>query len=344
MQLWESIEQGKTYIIAEMSANHGNSLENAKKIVHKAKEAGADCLKIQTYTADTLTIDCRNEYFEIHNGLWDKQYLYDLYRKASTPWEWQQVIKEECDKCKIDFLSTPFDNTSVDFLCQLGADVIKIASFEIVDLPLISYAASKNKTMIISCGMATKTEIEEAVEACRRQGNDKIVLLKCCSEYPADLSSMNLVTIPDMIQEFHVPVGLSDHSLGNVAAVVGCSLGASVIEKHICLGREIVTPDSEFSLTPTEFQEMVNAVRSTELSKGQISYGPTEKEKSSMVFRRSVFAVETIEVGEKFTEKNIRIIRPGYGVLPKYYEQLLDKTSHRTIHRGEPILYSDLEN
>lgn len=343
MKLWDSVEKKKTYIIAEMSANHAGELETAKEIIRQAKLAGADCLKIQTYTADTLTIDCKNDYFEIHSGLWEKQYLYDLYEKAATPWEWQLELKAECDKHGLDFLSTPFDSTSVDFLCQIGVGAFKIASFEIVDLPLIAYAASKMKPMILSCGMATKEEISDAMAACRKQGNDQIILLKCCSAYPADLRDMNLLTIADMIKEFQVPVGLSDHSLGNVAAIVGCSLGAAVIEKHFCLTREIATPDSDFSLTPEEFHALVQAVRDTESVKGSIKYGPTDHEKESMNFRRSIFAVKDIKKGERFTPENMKIIRPGHGLAPKCFESLLDRKSPRDIQRGEPIKKSDLE-
>ncbi len=335
MKIWD-------YIIAEMSANHGGDIDRAKEIVQMAKKAGADCLKIQTYTADTLTIDCRNQYFEIHNGLWDKQYLYDLYEKAATPWEWQEELKTECENLGMDFLSTPFDKTAVDFLEQLGVDAYKIASFEIVDIPLISYVASKGKTMILSCGMASKEEIKEAIEACWNQNNRKIILMKCCSEYPANLSNMNLVTISDMLEFFKIPVGLSDHSMGTLASIVGCSMGAVAIEKHFCLSREFKTEDSAFSLTPDEFEELVSSIRTVEKIKGNVLYGATENEENSMVFRRSIFAIKDIEIGECFTEDNIRIIRPGYGLKPKYYTQLLGKRAGRTISKGEPILYKDM--
>ena len=225
-RLFEKIDRNEVYMIAEMSANHGGSIENALEIVRRSADAGADCIKIQTYTADTLTIDCDNEYFRIHGGLWDGYKLYDLYREAATPWEWQERIKEECNRYGVDFLSTPFDNTAVDFLEGIRTEAYKIASFELVDIPLIEYTASKGKTMIISCGMGSIEEIQDAVDACRRMGNKKIVLLKCCSEYPAVGADMHLANIPDMAQRFRTPVGLSDHSAGSLGAVVGVTLGA----------------------------------------------------------------------------------------------------------------------
>ena len=231
--VFEKIKSGGVYVIAEMSANHGGSLDTALEIVRQAAKAGADCLKIQTYTADSITIDCDNEDFQIHGGLWDGYKLYDLYMDAGTPYEWHKAIKEECDKCGIDFLSTQFDSIAVDFLDEIGCEAYKIASFEIVDIPLIEYAASKGKPIIISCGMSTSDEIQEAVDACHRVGNDQIILLKCCSEYPANWKDMHIANIPDMIQRFEVNVGLSDHSAGSIAAVVAVSMGATVIEKHV---------------------------------------------------------------------------------------------------------------
>lgn len=333
----------KTYIIAEMSANHGGSLDHALKIVKEAKKAGADCLKLQTYTADTLTLNCFNDYFKIHNGLWDEQYLYELYRTAATPWEWQPVIKKECEHVGLDFLSTPFDHTAVDFLCDLNVNAFKIASFEIVDLPLISYAASKGKTMILSCGMASKEEIQEALNTCKAAGNEDVILLKCCSEYPAQPEHMNLSTITDMRREYEVPIGLSDHSMGHLSALIACSLGACVIEKHFCLDRSIDTADSKFSMNPQEFSDMVQAIREVETAMGDVYYGVSATEVDSIIFRKSVFAAEDILPGESFTRKNIRIIRPGYGIAPKYYEKLLNRTAKREIKFGEPIQQIDLE-
>ena len=336
-RLWDKLAANQVYVIAEMSANHAGKLENALEIVRQAAGAGADCVKIQTYTADTMTIDCDNEYFRIKGGLWDGYKLYDLYRDAGTPWEWQERIKEECEACGVDFLSTPFDRTAVDFLEGIGCEAYKIASFELVDIPLIEYAASKGKPMIISCGMGGVEEIQDAVAACRRQGNEQVVLLKCCSEYPANYDDMNFATITDMRERFGVPVGLSDHSMGSIGAVVGVSLGAQVVEKHFCLSRAIKNPDSEFSMEPAEFAAMVRDIRDAVRIRGQVTYELTESEKASTVFRRSVFAVQDIREGEYFTEKNIRVIRPSYGLAPKEYENLLGKPSKQAYNAGKPI-------
>ena len=336
--LFEKIEKGDVYVIAEMSANHGGSLDNALELVRKAKEAGADCLKIQTYTADTLTIDCDNEYFKIKGGLWDGYKLYDLYGDANTPWEWHKAIKDECDKVGIDFLSTPFDNTAVDFLMDLGCEAIKIASFELPDVMLIEYAASKGKPMIISCGMGTPEDIEDALAACKRAGNDKVVLLKCCSEYPANWEDMHLGNIKDMKERFNVPVGLSDHSEGSLAAVVGVTLGACVVEKHVCLSRSIKTADSEFSMEIEEFARMVKDIKNAKKIAEGPSYELTEKEKSSTVFRRSLFAIKDINEGDIISEDNVRSIRPGYGIKPKYFNELKGKPAKRSVKRGEPII------
>lgn len=336
-RLWDKLAANQVYVIAEMSANHSGKLENALAIVRQAAKSGADCVKIQTYTADTMTIDCDNEYFRIKGGLWDGYKLYDLYRDAGTPWEWQERIKEECEACGVDFLSTPFDRTAVDFLESMGCEAYKIASFELVDIPLIEYTAAKGKPMVISCGMGSVEEIQDAVDVCRRQGNDKIVLLKCCSEYPANYSDMNLATIPDMRERFGIPVGLSDHSMGSIAAVVGVSLGAQVVEKHFCLSRAIKNPDCEFSMEPQEFAEMVRDVRSAAKIRGRVSYELTESEKASTVFRRSIFAVRDIQKGEEFTAENIRCIRPGYGTKPKFYFSLLKEQAPKDISRGSPL-------
>ena len=341
IHLYDSLEKGEVYIIAEMSANHGGSLENALKIVREAKNAGADCLKIQTYTADSLTIDCDNEYFRIKGGLWDGFKLHDLYNEALTPYEWHKAIKDECDKVGIDFLSTPFDKDAVDFLEDLGIEFYKIASFEMVDLPLIEYAASKGKPMVISTGMSSLEEMQDAIDACKRAGNDKIVMLKCCSEYPAPWEDMHLGNIPDMKEKLGVPIGLSDHSAGSLGAVVGTALGACVIEKHIKLDG-VESADSKFSMTIEEFAQMVKDVRNATLIRKGPSYELTQGEKHSMIFRRSLFAVEDIKAGEKFTEENIGIIRPGYGILPKYKKQLVGTEAKRDISRGEPIIKDDL--
>lgn len=341
-QLYNKINKNEVYIIAEMSANHGGKLEYALRIVQEAAKAGADCVKIQTYTADSLTIDCDNEYFRINGGLWNGYNLYDLYQTAGTPYEWQARIKEECESCGIDFLSAPFDNNAVDFLEALGAEAYKIASFELVDIPLIEYTASKGKPMLISTGMGSIEEIQEAVDVCKKAGNEQIILLKCCSEYPASWPDMHLGNITDMKRRFGVPVGLSDHSIGSLGAVVGVTLGACVIEKHVRL-EGVESADSKFSMPINEFAQMVKDVRDARLIAQGPDYSLTEGEQAQEVFRRSIFAVEDIKDGDLFTEENVRIIRPGYGIAPKYMGKLLGKRSKRFIKRGEPIQKDDLE-
>lgn len=328
------------YIIAEMSANHAGNYERAVEIVKAAKVSGADCIKIQTYTPDTMTIDCNNEYFSIKDGTWKGENLYKLYEKAYTPWEWQEGLKKEAEKIGIDFLSTPFDKTSVDFLENMDVDFYKIASFELVDIPLIKYVASKNKPIIMSTGMGTLGEIEEAVNAVKSQENNNLCLLKCSSAYPAIPEDMNLMTIKNLKDIFGVPVGLSDHSLGTIAAVTAVAMGAKVIEKHFCLNRNIENPDSSFSMEPHEFKKMVQDIRAAERAIGKISYNLSDKENQSKIFRRSIFIVENIKKGEKFTEKNIRIIRPGDGLKPKYYDEILGKTASCDIERGTPLSWS----
>ncbi len=325
------------YIIAEMSGNHAGSIERAKEIIRAAKDAGADCVKIQTYTPDTLTIDCHNEYFRVQNGTWEGENLYGLYGKAYTPWEWQQELKEEADRVGIDFFSTPFDKTSVDFLEEMGMEFYKIASFEIVDLPLISYVASKGKPMIMSVGMATMEEIKEAIQAAHDAGNDNVIILKCSSAYPAVSDQMHLANIPDMKRRLGVPVGSSDHSMGSLGAVTAVALGANVIEKHFCLGREIENPDASFSMTPEEFRSMVQDIRAAEQAIGVPAYGVSPQEESSMVFRRSVFVIKDVKKGEEFTTENTRIIRPGYGVKPKYLVDILGQKASRDIEWGHPF-------
>ncbi len=332
------IGEGKpAYIIAEMSANHAGDISRAKEIIHAAKEAGADCIKIQTYTPDTLTIDCDNSYFHISNGTWNGENLYQLYQKAYTPWEWQKELFEEAKKAEIDFFSTPFDNTSVDFLEEIGIGFYKIASFELVDIPLIEYVASKGKPMILSTGMATLAEIDEAVEAVKKRGNRNFALLRCASAYPAITDEMNLRTMQNMGDTFGVPYGLSDHSMGSVGAVTAVALGASIIEKHFCLDRAIENPDSTFSMNPMEFKQMVHDIRQAEKAIGSVKYGPSEQEKSSQIFRRSIFCVKNIKRGEKLTSENVRIIRPGYGISPKYYNDILGQTALIDIERGTPL-------
>jgi N-acetylneuraminate synthase/pseudaminic acid synthase len=327
------------YIIAEMSANHAGSLDNALKIARAAAQAGADCLKLQTYTADTMTIDCDSDCFQIKGGLWNGYKLYDLYKQASTPWEWQKRIKDECDLLGLDFLSTPFDSTSVDFLESMGVQAYKIASFELVDIPLIRHIAKKGKPVFLSCGMGSIEEIKLAVGTMLNEGltHEQIFLLKCTSEYPANTADMNLLTIPDMVSHFGVRVGLSDHSMGSLAAVVAVSLGACIIEKHFCLDRSIKNPDSEFSAEPAELAKMIADAREAAKIRGKVNYELSESEKTSVVFRRSLFAIEDIKAGEPFTKENMRSIRPGYGIAPKYYDKLLDSLSKQDYKRGQPI-------
>lgn len=331
------------YMIAEMSANHAGSLERAKEIIHAAAESGADCIKVQTYTPDTLTIDCSNSYFQVKNGTWEGENLYQLYGKGYMPWEWQGILQEEARKAGIDFLSTPFDKTSVDFLEELGVAFYKIASFEMVDLPLVEYVASKGKPVILSTGLATLEEIHEAVDAVYSTGNRQLALLRCSSVYPADPERMNLSTIRDMVKQFGIPIGLSDHSLGTISAVTAVGLGAKIIEKHFCISREIENPDASFSMTPGEYRDMVTQIRMAEKAIGQPSYGVAEEEKSSMVFRRSIFAVKDIAKGETLTEENIRIIRPGYGLKPKYYRDICGMKADRDLERGTPLSFEALE-
>ena len=329
-----------TFIIAELSANHNHKKEIALESIKAAKEAGADAVKIQTYTADTLTLDCDNEYFQIKQGtIWDGTTLYKLYQKAYTPWEWHQELFDYAKRIGIPLFSTPFDNSAVDFLEKLGNPIIKIASFELVDIPLVEYAASKGKPMIMSTGIATMPEIQDAVAACRRVGNNDITLLKCTSMYPAPLSEANLLTIPDMAKRFGCKVGLSDHSIGSVVACAAVALGARVVEKHFIMDRSIGGPDASFSMTKVEFAEMVKCIRETEECLGAVSYDFSEKTKNSRHFARSLFACADIALGELFTEQNVRSIRPGDGCSPKYLPQLLGQPAKRAYKRGEPIVW-----
>lgn len=327
------------YIIAEMSANHSGSIERAKEIIRAAKECGADCVKIQTYTPDTLTIDCDNEYFHIDNGTWEGENLYSLYGKAYTPWEWQQELKEEADRIGIDFFSTPFDTTSVDFLEDMGVEFYKIASFEMIDLPLLRYIASKGKPIIMSTGMGSKEEIEEALEAIREMGNDQIAILKCSSAYPAISADMHLKTISDMKEAFDIPVGLSDHSMGHLGATTAVALGANIIEKHFCISREIENPDASFSMEPAEFKEMVEQIRQVEKAMGNVYYGISKQEESNIVFRRSIFITKDLKKGDVLSMDNVKIIRPGYGEKPKYLEDILGMQVDRDVACGTPFTF-----
>ncbi len=328
----------KVQIVAELSANHNGSLDRALEIVHAAAEAGADAVKLQTYTADTITLDCDNEYFKIGPGTpWEGKRLHDLYKAAHTPWEWHAKLKEEAERLGMWFFSTPFDETAVDFLEDLGVPAYKIASFELVDIPLIEYAASKGKPMIMSTGMATEEEIKDAVDAVRGTGNNNITLLKCVSAYPAKPEDMNLATIPDIKERFGVEVGLSDHTLSNEVAVAAVALGAVMVEKHLTLARKDGGFDAEFSLEPQEFKSMVDAIRLTEKAVGAPTYGGTDSEAACKKFRPSLFAVADIKEGEPLTRENVRSIRPGDGLPPKSYGELLGLKAARDIARGTPL-------
>ena len=331
-----------TYIIAEMSANHNQDFDQAVKIVRAMKEAGADAVKLQTYTPDTLTIDSDQPDFVVGEGsLWTGQKLYDLYSQAYMPWEWHADLFQLAAELGLDCFSTPFDSGAVDFLEQFNPPAYKVASFELTDLGLIEYIASKGRPVIMSTGMGTREEIGEAVEVVKQTGVP-LTLLKCTSAYPSPPDSMNLRTIPDLASTFGVPVGLSDHTLGISVPIAAVALGATVIEKHFTLSRAQAGPDRAFSLEPDEFRDLVDAVRTVELALGQINYDLTEKEQSSAAFRRSLYAVEDIAAGEALTAENIRSIRPGHGLKPKYLGKVLGKRAARAITRGAPLSWEDV--
>jgi pseudaminic acid synthase len=334
----------KTFIIAELSANHGNDFNIAKETIKAAKEAGADAIKLQTYTADTITMDCYNEYFRLDNGsIWDGRFLYDLYKEAHTPWEWHEELINYANEIGIICFSSPFDHTAVDLLENLNVPAYKIASFEITDIPLIEYVASKGKPVIISTGIATIGDIDDAVQACKRMNNDQIILLKCTSEYPAKIEDANLLTMQNLKQTFNVEVGLSDHTLGTVVPVTSVALGASVIEKHFILDKSIGGPDSSFSLDKEEFKEMVLAVQNAEKALGSVSYELTDKKKKSRLYARSLFVVKDIKEGETFTEENVRSIRPGYGMAPKHSKIVFGSTASQDIDRGTPLNWKHIK-
>lgn len=327
-----------TYIIAELSANHGQDFDQAVRLVHAAKEAGADAVKLQTYTADTLTIRSERPEFRVGGGtLWDGRTLYDLYCEAYTPWDWQPRLKGLADQIGIDLFSTPFDPSAVTFLEGMSVPAYKVASFELVDLPLVETIARTGKPMILSTGMATLAEIAEAVEAARRAGAAEIALLKCTSAYPAPPEEMHLRTLPHLAEAFGVPVGLSDHTLGIAVPVAAVTLGASLVEKHFTLSRAEPGPDSAFSLEPDEFKAMVEAIRTAEKGLGRVHYGLSGKEEASRVFRRSLFVVKDMKAGEVFTSENVRSIRPGHGLAPKHLVGVLGRTATTDITRGTPL-------
>ena len=333
-------ESAPTYIVAEMSANHHHAFNRAVQIVEAASEAGADAIKLQTYTADTMTIDSEKEPFQITEGPWEGRTLYDLYEEAYTPWDWQPELQEIAHDRGLDLFSSPFDTTAVDFLEEMDVPVYKIASFENVDLPLIRRVAETGKPTIMSTGMATLAEIDEAVRAYREAGGGELALLACTSSYPAPPEEMHLRRIPHLAETFDVVPGLSDHTLGIEVPVSGVTLGARIVEKHLTLSRDDEGPDSDFSLEPQEFAKMVQAVRKTERALGDVRYETTEKESESETFRRSLFIVKDTDKGETLTEEHLRSIRPGHGLPPKHYNDVIGQTAARYIERGTPLKWT----
>lgn len=325
------------YIIAEMSGNHNGSLERALKTIEMAKTMGADAIKLQTYTADTITMDCNKEDFQIHGGLWDGYNLYKLYQWAQTPFEWHKELFEYANKVGITCFSTPFDETAVDLLEDLNTPAYKIASFEAIDIPLIRYVASTKKPMIISTGIASIDEIGEAVEAARNAGCEELVLLHCISGYPAPVDQSNLRTIPDLAQKFNVLSGLSDHTHGTAVSVTSVALGASIIEKHVTLSRKDKGPDSEFSLEPNELKILCEDTKIAWKALGKVGYKRKPVEEENAKYRRSIYVVKDVKLGEKLTEKNTRRIRPGFGLPPKYYSSVLGKFARVAIERGTAL-------
>lgn len=337
-------DESPVFIIAEISANHGQNLNRAISMIKKAKECGADAVKFQCYTPDSLTINWDNKYFKIKHSKWGGQTLYQLYKKAYTPWNWFKKLKNVADDLGIIFFATAFNKTSVDFLENINVPLYKIASFELVDLPLIEYVAKTKKPLILSTGMATLSEIKDAVNTAKKFGNKELILLKCISNYPAKPEEMNLMTIPDLKKSFKTIIGLSDHTLGIEVSIAAVSLGAQVIEKHFTLSRKIKTPDSFFSIEPIELKTLVENIRTVKKSLGTVYYGPTNEEKKNIIFRRSIFTIKNIKKGEIFTEENIKSIRPGYGLLPKYYNEILGKKAKIKIKRGTPLTWNLIQN
>jgi pseudaminic acid synthase len=326
------------YIVAELSANHNQNFDQALSIIRAAKDAGADAIKLQTYTPDTMTLASDRDEFVIGGGtIWDGRNLHDLYGEAYTPWEWQPKLKQAAEELGMDCFSSAFDSTAVDFLEEMGVPAHKIASFELVDIPLIQKMARTGKPLIMSTGMATIEEIEEALQSARGAGASQIALLKCTSAYPAPAEDMNLRTIPEMARWFGVPAGLSDHTMGIAAPVAAVALGACIIEKHLTLSRSTPGPDSAFSLEPHEFKAMVDAVRTAEKALGTVHFGLSAKEEASRTFRRSLFVVENVKQGEAFTPANVRSIRPAHGLHPRHLPEVLGKSASRGIKRGTPL-------
>ncbi|MFH1119634.1 MAG: pseudaminic acid synthase [Bacteroidota bacterium] len=338
-------ENSNTFIIAELSANHNGSLQTALNTIKAAKRAGADAIKIQTYTADTITLNCNNDDFRLKQGtIWDGKYLYDLYKEAYTPWEWHKELFKAAEEEGLICFSSPFDKTAVDLLEELNAPAYKIASFEITDIPLIEYVASKGKPVIISTGIAGLEDIELAVDACKRKGNEQIILLKCTSSYPAPVEEANMAMIPDLAKRFNVIAGLSDHTMGITVPVVATVMGARVIEKHFIIDRSIGGPDASFSLNEEEFTAMVKSVREAGVSIGTVDYGLTPKMLKSREFSRSLYIVEDIPAGGRITEHNVRSVRPGFGLHPKYFNSVLGLKVRTGLKYGDRLRWEDIES
>ncbi len=336
IDLFEISGSSPVFIVAELSANHNGSLDTALETIRAAKRAGADAIKLQTYTAETLTIECDKEDFIIKSGtIWDGKTYYELYQSAYTPWEWHEVLFKTAAEEGLICFSSPFDKTAVDFLEELNTPAYKIASFEITDIPLIEYAASKGKPIILSTGIATLEDIELALDACRRMGNENIAVLKCTSSYPAPIEETNMAMVKDFAERFRVVPGLSDHTLGSTVPVVATCFGAKIIEKHFILDRSIGGPDASFSMNEREFTQMVNAVREAEKAIGKVDYTPTEKQIIGRAFCRSLYVVKDIKKGEVITEEHVRSIRPGFGGHPKYLHEILGKIAHKNYRLGE---------
>lgn len=337
-------DKNPCFIIAELSANHSNSLDIAKETLRAAKRAGADAIKLQTYTADTMTLDVRNEHFKISQGtVWDGQYLYDLYNEASLPWDWHKPLFDLAKEIGLICFSSPFDDTAVDFLEELKTPIYKVASFEITDIPLLKYIASKQKPMIISTGIATIEDIELAIKTCRDAGNEDLTILKCTSAYPADPKDANLLTIPDIVERFGVKSGLSDHTMGIEAPMIAVALGARVIEKHFVLDKSIASADAHFSLDEQEFKQMVDAVRLTETMLGKVDYEMTEKKIKSREFSRSLFVTQNVKKGDIITKQNVRSLRPGFGLHTKHYNSVLGGVFKIEVEKGAPLNFDMIE-